>query len=104
MMDNTSRQMMRPCLRKAAVDTLLECKRAGLPVLNSRAGLDYYLAGNPGMPTGSWWVVDPAGEYRCCRAGNTPELCRHCGYTMCGEIMRARNGHLGALRTLMAAA
>ena len=89
--------------REAAVDTLLACKRDGLPVMNSRAGLEFYLAGNPGMPTGTWWVVDPVGEYRCCRASGTPELCRHCGYTMCGEIVQARRGHPGALRTLMAA-
>jgi len=87
--------------RQAAVDELLACKRDGLPVMNSRSGLEFYLAGNPGTPVGFWWVVDQSGEYRCCRAAETPGVCKDCGYAMCGEILQARNGRPDALRSLL---
>ena len=86
--------------RREAVATLLDCRRDGLPVLNSRSALSSYLAGNPGLPVNYWWVVDHKGEHRCCRVEGDPEICRDCGYTMCGEILRARNFSPGALLAL----
>ncbi len=87
--------------RQEAVDSLLACKKDGLPVLNSKAGLMYYLAGKPGRPMPYWWVVDEFGEYPCCRSSQTPEVCKDCGYTACGEFMQARNGHPGAVLTML---
>jgi len=86
--------------RQAAVDTLLACKQSGLPVLNSKTALKWYLSAKPGLPVPYWWVVDQFGEYPCCRASRTPEVCKDCGYTPCGEFLQARNGHLGAALTL----
>lgn len=87
--------------RQTAVDTILACKRDGFPVINSKVALKSYLAGNPGLPVGYWWIVDQAGAYRCCRASGNPEVCRDCGYTMCGEFLLARNGHPGAIVAML---
>jgi hypothetical protein len=86
-----------PEQRKVAVDTLLDCKREGFPVLNSKAALKSYLAGNKGLPVNYWWVVDQIDEYRCCCVGGDPEICKVCGYSMCNEIIQARNWNPGAI-------
>ena len=83
--------------RKVAVNAILDCKRDGLPVLNSRSALGAYLSGNNGLPANYWWVVDQAGEHRCCRAEGKPEVCRDCGYSTCLEIIQARAWRPGAL-------
>jgi hypothetical protein len=70
--------------RAPILDRLLVCIRAGLPVINSRAGL---LA----LKSGDWprrfrvaSVVDVDGESVCCRASD--EVCADCGYAACTEL------------------
>jgi len=70
--------------RAPIIDRLLGCIRAGLPVINSRAGL---LA----LKSGDWprrlpvaHVLDVDGEYVCCRASD--DVCMDCGYAACTEI------------------
>jgi MoaA/NifB/PqqE/SkfB family radical SAM enzyme len=70
--------------RAPIIDRLLDCSRAGLPVLNSRAGL---LA----LKSGDWprrfpvaAVMDIDGESICCRASD--ETCVDCGYAACTEL------------------
>lgn len=70
--------------RAPLIDRLLDCIRAGLPVLNSRAGLI-------ALKTGDWprrlpvaYVADVDGEYICCRASDT--ICKDCGYAACTEL------------------
>jgi Fe-coproporphyrin III synthase len=70
--------------RAPIIDRLLGCIRAGLPVINSRAGL---LA----LESGRWRrrfsvasVVDVDGESVCCRASD--EVCIDCGYAACTEL------------------
>jgi MoaA/NifB/PqqE/SkfB family radical SAM enzyme len=70
--------------RAPIIDRLLGCIRAGLPVINSRAGL---LA----LKSGSWprrfpvaSVIDVDGESVCCRASD--EVCPDCGYAACTEL------------------
>lgn len=83
--------------RKIAVNTILNCKRDGLPILNSRGALAAYLSGNNGLPVNYWWVVDQDGEHRCCRVDGNPEICKDCGYSTCLEIMQARAWRPAAL-------
>lgn len=87
--------------RSEAVRTLVSCKRAGLPVMNSIAGLEAMRTGNYLHPTGLWRVVDCSGDYRCCRAVDQPEVCRHCGYSSCAEIVLARDFRPGPIRTAL---
>ncbi len=86
--------------RAPIIDRLLGCIRAGLPVINSRAGL---LA----LKSGKWQrrfpiaaVIDVDGESVCCRASD--ETCSDCGYAACTELtefQRLRPGAvLGMLR------
>lgn len=70
--------------RAPIIDRLLGCIRAGLPVINSRAGL---LA----LQSGKWprrfpvaAVIDVDGESVCCRAAD--EVCADCGYAACTEL------------------
>ena len=87
--------------KREAVDTLLDCKREGLPVLNSKVALISYLGGNKGLPVNYCWVVDQTGEYRCCRVNGNPEICKNCGYTMYNEIIQARTWKPSAIFGLL---
>ena len=87
--------------RKIAVDTLLECKKDGLPVLNSATALAAYLNGTNGPPLDYSWIVDGSGDYRCCRVEGDPEICKDCGYSTGFEIVQARRLRPGAIRTML---
>lgn len=77
--------------KREAIETLLQCKKARLPVLNSRAGLRVLQTGRYPHPTRLWWVVDETGEYQCCRAFGEPKVCENCGYSSCAEIVLSRS-------------
>jgi MoaA/NifB/PqqE/SkfB family radical SAM enzyme len=70
--------------RAPIIDRLLDCIRAGLPVINSQAGLSALKSGNwpRRFPVAS--VVDIDGESVCCRASD--EVCADCGYAACTEL------------------
>lgn len=70
--------------RAPIVDRLLTCIKAGLPVINSRAGLLALRSGDwpRRLPVAA--VADVDGEYVCCRAA--PGVCEDCGYAACTEI------------------
>lgn len=87
--------------RRTAVATLLDCKRSGLPVLNSKAALKAYLARTDGPPLEYSWIVDSEGEYRCCRVEGDPDVCKDCGYSTGFEIALARNWNPGAITALL---
>lgn len=91
-----------PGQREIAVATLLECKKAGLPVLNSKPALKAYLGGTDGPPLNYSWIVDDSGEYRCCRVEGDPGICKDCGYSTGFEIIQARKWRPAAIRTLLA--
>ncbi len=81
--------------RAPLIDRLLDCIRAGRPVLNSRAGL---LA----LKSGAWprrfrvaAVRDVGGESACCRA--TDEVCEECGYAACTELTECQRLRPSAL-------
>ncbi len=70
--------------RSPIIDRLLGCIRAGLPVINSRAGLLALKAGDWTRRIPTAHVVDIDGEYVCCRASDA--VCADCGYAACTEI------------------
>lgn len=81
--------------RAPIIDCLLGYIRAGLPVINSRAGL---LA----LKTGDWLrrlpiaiVIDVDGESVCCRASD--EVCVDCGYAACTEFTEVQRLRPSAL-------
>lgn len=92
-----------PGQRSEAVATLLESKRKGLPVMNSRAGLAAMENGSYFHPTNLWRVIDSTGEYPCCRAIGNPEVCANCGYSTCAEIALARNWRPGPILQILRA-
>jgi MoaA/NifB/PqqE/SkfB family radical SAM enzyme len=84
--------------RAPIIDRLLRCIRAGLPVINSRAGL---LA----MKSGDWprrfpvaSVIDVDGESVCCRASD--EVCTDCGYAACTELTESQRLRPSALLSM----
>ncbi len=81
--------------RVPIIDRLLGYIRAGLPIINSRAGL---LA----LKSGAWSrrfpvaaVIDVDGESVCCRASD--EVCADCGYAACTELTEFQNLRPSAL-------
>jgi len=75
--------------RSPVIDQLLSCIRAGLPVINSRAGLLALKSGKWPRRLPSVHILDSQGEYVCCRA--TDEVCLDCGYAACTEITEFQN-------------
>lgn len=81
--------------RAPIVNRLLDCIRAGLPILNSRAGLLALKSGDwPRRPPIAR-VVDVDGESVCCRASD--EVCTDCGYAACIELTEFQRLRLSAL-------
>jgi MoaA/NifB/PqqE/SkfB family radical SAM enzyme len=72
--------------KRETINTIIDCKRKGLPVLNSEAGLRAITSGLYNHPMNISWVVDQTGEYQCCRAYGHPEVCKNCGYSSGAEI------------------
>ena len=70
--------------RAPIIDRLLGCIRAGLPVLNSRAGLRALKSGDWPRRVPVAHVADCEGEYVCCRASD--DVCVDCGYAACTEL------------------
>ncbi len=84
--------------RAAAVDCLLACRRAGLPVLNSAAGLKALRSGRWTRRTPAAVVADVDGESVCCRA--PAWCCADCGYAACTEIVEALRLRPSAVRAM----
>ena len=85
--------------RAPLIDQLISCIRAGLPVLNSRAGL---LA----LQSSDWprrlpiaCVADVDGENVCCRASDA--TCVDCGYAACTELTEFQRLRLSAVVGMM---
>lgn len=70
--------------RAPIIDRLSHCIRAGLPVLNSRAGLRALQSGDWPRRFPVAYVADVDGEYVCCRAPDN--VCIDCGYAACTEL------------------
>jgi hypothetical protein len=77
--------------RAPVIDELFGCIKAGLPVMNSRAGLTALRTGNWPRRLPVAYVADVDGEWVCCRASGLPgDVCADCGYAACTELTEAR--------------
>jgi len=85
--------------RALEIDRLLRCRAAGLPVLNSRAGLRMLRSGRwpRRLPIAS--VLDVAGESICCRADDS--VCPDCGYAACTELAALQRLRPSAIRGML---
>lgn len=73
--------------RAPLIEELLGHIRAGLPVLNSRAGLKALASGSWPRPLAFAYIADVDGERVCCRASGMPgDVCADCGYAVCTEL------------------
>jgi MoaA/NifB/PqqE/SkfB family radical SAM enzyme len=70
--------------RTPIIDRLIGYLQAGLPVLNSRAGLRALRSGHWQRRLPIAYVADIDGEYVCCRASD--DICVDCGYAACTEL------------------
>jgi MoaA/NifB/PqqE/SkfB family radical SAM enzyme len=85
--------------RASVIDRLLGCIGAGLPVLNSRAGLQALRSGRwPRRPTIAS-VVDVEGESVCCRASD--DVCPDCGYAAATELVEFQRLRPSAVRNML---
>jgi MoaA/NifB/PqqE/SkfB family radical SAM enzyme len=85
--------------RSPLIDELRSCIRAGLPVLNSAAGLKALQTGRwpRRLPVAS--VLDVDGESVCCRAAD--EVCKDCGYAACTELTELQRLRPSAVRAML---
>jgi MoaA/NifB/PqqE/SkfB family radical SAM enzyme len=85
--------------RAPLIDRLLASIRAGLPVLNSTAGLKALQSGKwpRRLPVAS--VLDADGESVCCRASD--EVCEDCGYAACTELTEVQRLRPSAVRNML---
>jgi MoaA/NifB/PqqE/SkfB family radical SAM enzyme len=84
--------------RIEAAEEIVGLKRRGAPVLNSVPGIRAAASGAFRRPLAYTAVVDETGEYPCCRAVGSPEVCAHCGYAACAEMELVRRLRPGAVR------
>lgn len=70
--------------RAPIIDRLVGYIRAGLPVINSIAGLRALQSGDWQRRFPVAYVADVDGEYVCCRASD--DICPDCGYAACTEL------------------
>ena len=85
--------------RGPLIDRLMDCARAGLPVLNSRAGLRALRSGKWPRPLPIASVLDVDGESVCCRA--TDDVCEDCGYAVCTELTELQRLRPSAVRAML---
>jgi MoaA/NifB/PqqE/SkfB family radical SAM enzyme len=85
--------------RAPIIDRLLGCIRAGLPVINSRAGLLALKSGDWPRRVPVACVADVDGESVCCRASDA--VCVDCGYAACTELTEFRRLRPSALLAMM---
>ncbi|MDP3208238.1 MAG: radical SAM protein, partial [Rhodoglobus sp.] len=85
--------------RAPIINRLLGCIRAGLPVINSRAGLLALKSGDWPRRVPVAHVVDIDGEHVCCRASD--DVCVDCGYAACTEITEFQRLRPSALLNMM---
>lgn len=85
--------------RAPIIDRLLACIRAGLPVINSVAGLRALQSGNWPRRLPVAFVADVDGESACCRAAD--EICADCGYGACTELTASQRLRPSALLGMM---
>lgn len=85
--------------RAVVIGRLLGHIRAGLPVLNSAAGLKALRSGDwpRRLPVAS--VLDVDGESVCCRAADW--VCADCGYAACTELTETRRLRPSAVRAML---
>lgn len=70
--------------RAPIIDRLLDLKREGLPLLNSKPGLKALQSGEWPRRMPVALVSDATGESACCRAPDS--VCPDCGYGACTEL------------------
>lgn len=74
--------------RAPVIDRLLQYIHAGLPVINTRAGLLVLKSGHWPRRFAVASVIDVDGESICCRAAD--RVCADCGYAACTELTEAQ--------------
>ena len=85
--------------RAPIIDRLIDDIRAGLPGMNSRAGLLALKSGNWPRRFAVAAVADVDGESVCCRASD--EVCADCGYAACTELTEVQRLRPSALLGMM---
>lgn len=74
--------------RRSVIGELIAMKARGLPVANTRAGLELLASGDWPRRIPIALVADADGESVCCRASD--DVCADCGYSPCTEIVAAQ--------------
>ncbi len=82
--------------RAKVIDRILELKRAGYPVLNSRAGLIALKENKWRRPLSVIHLVENDRIYECCWGRDQPGVCEKCGYGVIAELSQVFGGNIAA--------
>ncbi len=83
--------------RAKVVDRILDLKRAGYPVLNSRAGLVALKENKWRRPLSVIHLVENDHIYECCWGREQPGVCDNCGYGVIAELSQVFGGNIAAM-------
>lgn len=72
--------------RARVCSEIIALKGSGLPVLNTRAGLDLLRSGNYRRPVWAIQMVEQGKDFECCWGRDQPGLCERCGYGVIAEL------------------
>jgi hypothetical protein len=73
--------------RRSIIKKLLELKKKGRDILNSKACLNGIYKDNWKRPSKTCYVYADNKLYQCCRAIGNDEVCKNCGYLGYPEII-----------------
>jgi MoaA/NifB/PqqE/SkfB family radical SAM enzyme len=89
--------------RVRLLDRIWALKRAGYPVVLSRAAYRAMRANDWTRPIRQIELYAGGRLYTCCRDVGNPEVCRNCGYGSCVEVAQALAGRASAALQLLKA-
>jgi MoaA/NifB/PqqE/SkfB family radical SAM enzyme len=82
--------------RARVIDRILELKRQGYPVLNSRPGLKALKENRWHRPLSVIQLVEQDRIYECCWGREHPGVCDKCGYGVIAEMSQIFSGNISA--------
>jgi MoaA/NifB/PqqE/SkfB family radical SAM enzyme len=85
--------------KKNIIIRLLDLKKRGFPILNSKPGLLSVARDSWRRPNGLAYLYADGRMYRCCRAVDQEEICMQCGYLGFTEIYHITRLHPQAVMT-----
>ena len=86
-----------PAERVPVLERIINLKRHGLPVLNTKAGLEAMKKNKWRRPVSIIQLVEQDRIFECCWGREHPGVCQNCGYGIIAEISQVLSGNVAAI-------